>query len=235
MLGKIASAIGGDLVSGAFNAYSAKQNRRFQQMMSNTAYQRAANDLEKAGLNRILALGSPASTPGGSVASMSGLGAGIVGAMNAETGAINAETNQTATAQQGASIEAQIEKWKKEGEKIVADTEVSRQKGFQEAEKTKLMQVIYPILGRAGKQFSEVLNMFNDMAQQNGRSLQGFVWDLTKESLFSGHNPAEYVWQALKEIYQDQFVGSELDKYLRATMKQSKDAVGVWNLGSGGP
>lgn len=38
--------------------------------MSSTAYQRAAVDLNKAGLNRILALGSPASSPGGSTAVM---------------------------------------------------------------------------------------------------------------------------------------------------------------------
>jgi len=38
--------------------------------MSSTAYQRAAIDLDKAGLNRILALGSPASSPGGSTAVM---------------------------------------------------------------------------------------------------------------------------------------------------------------------
>jgi len=38
--------------------------------MSSTAYQRAAVDLDKAGLNRILALGSPASSPGGSTAVM---------------------------------------------------------------------------------------------------------------------------------------------------------------------
>lgn len=221
MLGKIAAAIGGDLVSGAFNAYSAKQNRRFQQQMSNTAYQRAAKDLEAAGLNRILALGSPASTPGGSTASMSGLGAGMVGAMNAET-------NQIATAQQGASIDAQIAKWKQEGQKIVADTEVSKQKGFQEAEKTKLIQIIYPIIGKAGKQFGEVMEMVNDMAQNNGRSLQGFIWDVIKESMFGGHNPAVYVWELMREIYRDQFIGSELDKYLKETMRQSRDATKIW-------
>lgn len=46
----------------------AQENRDFQERMSNTAYQRATVDLEEAGLNRILALGSPSTTPAGSVA-----------------------------------------------------------------------------------------------------------------------------------------------------------------------
>lgn len=67
--------IGGDLlgagISGAFNAREASKNRAWQEKMSNTAYQRAAVDLDKAGLNRVLALGSPASTPSGATSSIS--------------------------------------------------------------------------------------------------------------------------------------------------------------------
>jgi len=52
------------------NVRLAREQMRFQERMSNTAYQRAATDMEAAGLNRILALGSPASTPGGALATM---------------------------------------------------------------------------------------------------------------------------------------------------------------------
>lgn len=52
------------------NLQLAREQMKFQQAMSNTAYQRAAKDLDAAGLNRILALGSPASTPAGAKATM---------------------------------------------------------------------------------------------------------------------------------------------------------------------
>lgn len=67
--------LGGNLLGiglqGHFNSKEAKKNREFQAWMSSTAYQRAVKDLRKAGLNPVLALGSPASTPGGATASVS--------------------------------------------------------------------------------------------------------------------------------------------------------------------
>lgn len=76
-IGSVAGDIAGGLLSRSgqksanrMNWKIANKQMDFQERMSNTAYQRSAKDLEAAGLNRILALGSPASTPGGASAVM---------------------------------------------------------------------------------------------------------------------------------------------------------------------
>ena len=61
-----------------YNSTEALANREWQEHMSNTAYQRAVEDMRKAGLNPILAFANGgASTPGGSAGTISGASMGL--------------------------------------------------------------------------------------------------------------------------------------------------------------
>lgn len=61
-----------------YNSAEALANREWQEHMSNTAYQRAVEDMKKAGINPILAFANGgASTPGGSAGTISGASMGL--------------------------------------------------------------------------------------------------------------------------------------------------------------
>lgn len=136
----VGAAIGGGLglagskASAKASKQVARENRAWQERMSNTAYQRAADDLEAAGLNRILAFGSPATTPGGSVANIPDYGSAITqGAATGSSARLqSAQTRQT-NAQTGATdasakqIAAQTDHIREQQQKTKAETDAIKQ------------------------------------------------------------------------------------------------------------
>lgn len=118
--------------------------RKFMYEFSGSAYQRAAGDLEKAGLNRILALGSPASSaPGGIGSSPAGSGSGPGALQNpgahlaqgissaGQAGALYAQINQTKAMTDKDNAQTSLNKateklTEKQGEKTDQDTATSK-------------------------------------------------------------------------------------------------------------
>lgn len=89
-----AAQVGGALLGGIFSAKGqskandanrklAKENRDWQQMMSNTAVRRRMADMRAGGINPLMAAKHDATTPAGNVASMGNVGgAGVEGAVS---------------------------------------------------------------------------------------------------------------------------------------------------------
>lgn len=124
-----ALGIGGSMMTNESNRKEAERNRRFQERMSSTAAQRAVRDYELAGLNPALAYEKPASSPGGSTATMSdSVGAGISTALQAKMAAA-----------QMRNLEAQYAKTRFEGRSAELDA-LLKQNTQQERELTTIAE-----------------------------------------------------------------------------------------------
>lgn len=109
MLGELLGFIGNERTNSA-NAAMARQQMSFQERMANTTYQRAVNDLNKAGLNPMLAYGN-----GGAPAPQ--------GASAVMTDSISSAVSGGMKAKERELLEAQIETQKNQSMAVAAAAE----------------------------------------------------------------------------------------------------------------
>lgn len=214
---KALASVAGSALTGGLNYASAKQNRRFQQQMSNTAYQRAAADLEKAGLNRILAIGSPASTPGGAVAQFPDFG--------------NSINQGMATAQQIAQSEATTTE-------IVERTKGITAENQRKIVESQFWQAIGPLVQKAAGSAEKFLNYVSDPKNFP------VIWEAMSRTSQSILNEArKVIEQNLPNLDSQiiQFITTDPTRgpnaYGQKINEQARKWLGdkIQSLGSGGP
>jgi hypothetical protein len=187
----VAPAIGAALVSGAGqllggilgsrgqrkanenNLRIAREQMAFQERMSSTAYQRSTKDLEKAGLNRILAIGGPSSTPGGASAVMQNAAAPMAEGVKGATSSALAAATQI----------QQLRNLKVTESAIRAQVEKTLQETQNASSKDVLMQV--------PKAISETIMSIAKPVMKGGENLLDEVKEFHKERLKNRKQPTD--------------------------------------------
>lgn len=145
-----------------FSAEEAEKQRQWQEKMSNSAYQRQADDLAKAGYNPILGLKQGASTPSGAVgmssAGKAGIAAGAMGSGAKDAAALVKSAYRMERAKAKAEKDAiDVSKKKQQSEKAVIDSQLGAIKAKADYEK-KLNEVKNPTLDYYSKKVYELIN-----------------------------------------------------------------------------
>ena len=153
IVGGIVSAKGA-ASSNEANLQIARENRRFQRKMSNTAYQRSMADMRRAGLNPILAYKQGgASTPSGSVATM----------QNPNKDAVAAATGAVSAYLQTKQIKAQVANVEANTVQTEANTALTQAKLVTEAKQQGFIGANTGLIGQ--KTLTEIQNTAKSQAE----------------------------------------------------------------------
>jgi len=227
-IGGIASALGASKQQTA-SKEMAREQMRFQERMSSTAYQRAAKDLEAAGLNRIIALGSPASSPGGAMGQAQNIGAaGVAGVSSA------LQSAQTLAQVRNTKLQGDIIAPEAHRARIVLGIQKAAEKGVRKGARTFGMPTDQPGKGEPypgktfadtplGERISNLMNKVNDWTMgRSGKSsietpstakevpmgtiqqhMEQWILDYTEKH--KGKSPTEdqlrKEWERVKDLY----------------------------------
>lgn len=199
----------GQKEANAQNLAIAREQMAFQERMSNTAYQRAAKDMEKAGLNRILALGSPASSPGGSALAMENVHKQTPQAFSAASAKVR--------------MHEELKLLREQQENVQSSTllnNANARKAAAEASQAEVMKLFFDALGPTAKNFGDWLK---GQLSNSGKAVPG-VMDKARgvvtDVLESTANSAKGVKDDLENLKPLDLVPEGVKKKLRE-MKDS--------------